>query len=349
MSRRSLSLTVATVALGVLVAVALLVPVPYVVMSPGPTENTLGAFDGKPIITIKGHRVYDTTGHLNMTTVSVSKPSTHIRLAEVLHAWWDGDQIVLPRDVVYPPDQTVKQVQKQSKQEMVGSQSAAVVAGLGEAGIDALHTTITSVTSGAPAQGVFRKGDDVVSVDGTKVADAAALAQAVGSLKPGTKVAVGVVRDGAKRTLHVTTEASPDDASKSRIGVRLEDEYDPPFKVNFDLGQKIGGPSAGMMFSLGIYDKVTKGQLTGGRFVAGTGTIDPAGEVGQIGGIQQKIAGAQAAGATVFLVPAGNCKEAADSSVAGKVELIKVSTLDQAIKSLHALGSDDQSAITHCG
>jgi PDZ domain-containing protein len=137
--------------------------------------------------------------------------------------------------------------------------------------------------------------------------------------------------------------------STSRIGVTLGEAYNPPFDVNIDLGQEIGGPSAGLMFSLAIYDKLTPGALTGGRYVAGTGTIDASGKVGPIGGIQQKLAAAEHAGAEVFLTPAKDCDHAVTSPFADDLELIKIATIDDAINGLEALDNGDDADVPRCG
>lgn len=349
MNGRSTALVVATACLVALFGVAFLAPMPYVVMSPGVTENTLGEFGGRAVIQISGHKTYPTNGNLNMTTVSVTSADYHVRLPQVLSAWWSKDQIVLPRDVIYPPDQTVEQVENQNSQEMLDSQSAAVVAGLGEAGIDALWVKVTKVVADTPAVGVLKSGDEIVSIDGTRVRNLADVMTAVGDLPPQRTVTVGILRNGTPATVTLETEQSPMDPAKSRVGVLLRDVYNPPFTVDINLGQEIGGPSAGLMFSLAIFDKITPGSLTGGRFIAGTGTIDSAGVVGEIGGIQQKIAGAYDAGAQYFLVPAANCAEAGASSLADDVELIKVDTLDHAVGALEALLTGDDAAITRCG
>jgi PDZ domain-containing protein len=348
-NRRSAALVVAVVCLIALVGVAFLAPMPYVVMSPGVTENTLGAVKGHAVVVVSGHKTYPTNGHLNLTTVSVTSADYHVRLPQVLAAWWSHDEIVLPRDVIYPPNQTVQQVDKVNQQEMLDSQSAAVVAGLAEDGIRANRIKVSKVLPDTPASGVLRAGDEITSVNGSKVWSSDEVASAVSALAPGSLVRLGVVRSGSPTVISLKTQANPDDRSASRLGVQLLDDYKPPFKVNIDLGQEIGGPSAGLMFSLAIYDKLTPGALAGGRFIAGTGTIDPSGAVGEIGGIQQKIAGAYDAGARYFLVPAGNCAEAAGSSFAGKIDLIKVSSLDQAVHALRALDSGNTSAITPCG
>jgi PDZ domain-containing protein len=346
---RKTALSAAVLVLVVLVAVVVLVPMPYVVMSPGVTENTLGTFRGKPVISIKGHQTYPTTGHLDLTTVSVTSPDSHPRLPDILRAWWSSDEIVLPRDVVYPPQESISAVTHENQTAMLSSQSDAKAVGLAEAGIDAVTITVQEVDSGAPADGVLQKGDEIETVGGTAVDSVAQVVSAIESLSPGSRVSLGIKRAGSDETVRLTTAASPDDPSKSRIGVSLDEEYDPPFKVDIDLGQQIGGPSAGLMFSLGIYDLLTPGDLTGGRYIAGTGTIDLEGKVGPIGGVQQKIAGAYANGATIFLVPAGDCDEAGGSPLAGKIDLVRVSTMDEAVKALNAFNDGTEDSLRRCG
>ncbi len=348
MSRRTTSLTVAGVLLVALVTVAFSVPMPYVVLSPGVTENTLGSYEGKPVVTIRGHRTYPTSGHLDLTTVSVTSPEYKPRLPQILQAWWSPRQIVLPREVIYPAEQTVTEVKQENQQQMVDSQTQAIVVGLAEAGIDALKVEVQGVVEGAPAEGELRTGDEIVSVDGTPVDSTGDAVEAISGRSPGDSVTLGIVRNGQPRDIQLTTESAPDDPEAARVGIELADDVDLPFDVDIELGQDIGGPSAGLMFSLAVYDLLTPGQLTGGRFIAGTGTIDLSGNVGLIGGVQQKIAGAAENGATVFLVPSGDCAEAAQSDLADDVELVKVSTIDDAVEALQALNSGDEATIPRC-
>lgn len=348
MTRRTTSLVAAGIVLAALLAVSFFVPMPYVVMSPGLTENTLGSFNGARVITVEGHKTYPTSGRLDLTTVSVTAPDYSPRLNEVLSAWWAGDEIVVPRDVAYPPDQSVEDVEQTNQNDMASSQNSAIAAGLAQAGIDSVTVRIDDVESGAPADGVLQKGDTITSVDGRPVTSIDVAVAEISSVTPGDRIDLVVDRDGKAQTVQLTTEPSPDDESRSRVGVALGEVVDPPFDVKIKLGQRIGGPSAGTMFSLAIYDLITPGELTGGRFIAGTGTITAGGTVGVIGGVQQKIAGAYDEGATVFLVPAGDCAEAAASDLAGKMMLVKVETLNDAVKALEALGTPDQKSIATC-
>jgi PDZ domain-containing protein len=347
MSRKTASLTTAVLVLLALIGVAVAVPMPYVVMSPGGTENTLGSYKGTSIITIDGHKTFPTSGALDLTTVSVTSPDYSPRLPDVLRAWWSQDEIVLPREVVYPTGESVSQVNEQNQTDMLDSQSSAIAAGLGQAGIDAIAAKVESVTVGAPADGVLEAGDVILAVDGTTVANSAEAISAISSVPPESTVRLRIERGDDTRTVSIVTEKNPDDPTKSLIGAVLTD-FAPPFDVTIDTGQDIGGPSAGMMFALGVYDKITPGSLTGGKHVAGTGTITTDGRVGPIGGIQQKIAGAVDSGATVFMAPAANCAEALGSQNLDNVELIKVTTLDSAVTSLNDLASGDTSDLPRC-
>lgn len=348
MTRRTISLVAAGVVLTALLAVAFFAPMPYVVMSPGLTENTLGSYKNTKVIDINGHKTFPTSGHLDLTTVSVTSPDYSPRISEVLSAWWNKNDIVVPRDVAYPPNESTQQVQQQNQRDMTSSQDSAIAAGLAEDGIQSVSVTVNDVEKGAPADGVLEKGDVITKVDGTPMHSVTATQNAVLSTKPGDDVTLVITRDGKRQTITLTTAPSQDDPSKGRIGVALGESVNPPFPVKITLGEDIGGPSAGMMFALAIYDTLTPGALTGGKYIAGTGTITSDGTVGVIGGIQQKIAGAHREGATVFLVPAGDCAEAVQSPFADDVQLVKVNTLDDAVKALEGLKSGDTSAVTPC-
>ncbi len=350
MSRRATSLLVASIVLVAMVSVAFMVPMPYVVQSPGVTENTLGTFDGKPVIRISGHKTYKVSGHLELTTVQVTSPGYRPRLPDVLAAWISPDKAVIPRDVYYPPKQTVEEAEKETRADMVDSQTKAIAAGLSEAGIEAYLVTVTDVTDGAPAQDVLQKGDVITSVDGVGIASSAQAVEAIRAVTPGSLIRLGIERSGAPSVVSLTTQANPEDSERSQIGATLSEAFDPPFDVEIKLGLDIVGPSAGLMFSLAIYDLLTPGELTGGRFVAGTGTIDVTGHVGKIGGIRQKIAGAfkGGEGASVFLVPADNCVEAAGSDLATEVMLVKVATINQAVRALESIEGGDTSSLTLC-
>lgn len=335
MSRRALTLMVAgllTLALGV---VGAWLPVPYVVLSPGPTENTLGLVKGKSVISIEGHRVYPTSGRLSLVTVAYQGgPGSPIDLLTALRGWVDSTAAVVPEETIFPKTSTVQEVEQENTQEMASSQQLATAAALTELKIPIkMLITVGSTQKGTPADGVLKAGDEIYAVDGARQPTADAIARAVQKHKPGDRVRLTVRRDGKPVDLMVGTVAGQD--GKALVGVIMVPRFVFPFDVNINVGD-VGGPSAGLMFSLGIYDKLTPGALTGGKSIAGTGTITPEGQVGPIGGIQQKMVGARDAGATIFLTPADNCAEAMRAVPEG-LRLVKVDTMHSAVQSINAL------------
>jgi Lon-like protease len=333
-SRRAVTLLVA--AAGVLAALILAasLPVPYVALTPGPTLNTLGSLSGKPLIQVSGHPVHSTSGHLNMVTVSyLGGPNTHFNVFAALRSWLTPTNAVVPEEEIFTPGQTQQQVVQQDTEEMVNSQQTATAAALCQLNIPFTTTdTIQATEKGKPAAAVLRAGDVITAVDGTPVNcrhDAAALIQ---KRAPGAPVTLTIRRHGQVMTFRLRTVSV---SGTPVVGVEVAESFTFPFRVKISIGD-IGGPSAGMMFALGIIDKIGHDDLTGGKFIAGTGEIEADGKVDPIGGIQQKMAGARAAGATVFLTPAANCPDTRGAVPAG-LRLIKVSTLGGAIADLNAL------------
>jgi len=235
--------------------------------------------------------------------------------------------------------------------EMVSSQDTAIAAALTELGYKLpMQIEVLAVTEGSPADGKLKVRDRIVSVNGTritKVEQVSKLIQAGGVGKP---VHVAVRRGNRTRTVTLTSKASPDNPKVARVGVQIGTGYDFPFDVSVRLGEEIGGPSAGLIFSLGVYDTLTPGSLTGGTDIAGTGTIDERGHVGSIGGIQQKIVAAADAGAKIFLVPPGNCGSALAADVTkDEIKLVKAPTMHSAVQSLKAYARDKNADLPACG
>lgn len=338
MSRRNLTLLLSSVLGLALVLVVAVARVPYVALAPGPTYNTLGLDDsGTPVISVRGHATYADTGHLNMTTISVVTPMT---LAQALRGWLRHDFAVVPREVIYPPDETSDQVRKQDAADFKASQGSATAAALRYLGFKGtVHVLVDKVQSDAPASGVLRPNDQITSVDGKPVPDAKGLRALIGTRTPGQSVRLGIRRGGKDLQVTVGTVPTTDKDGTVRpiVGIETSETTDYPIQVTISLGD-IGGPSAGLMFALGIVDELEPGSLTHGRFIAGTGTIDADGTVGPIGGIQQKLIGARRRGATVFLVPAANCADALSSPPKG-LKLVKVSSLRGAVSELGKLAS----------
>jgi PDZ domain-containing protein len=349
MTRRTASLLVAGLLLVALCAVAWLRPVPYVAMRPGPVEDTLGEVGGKPIVEISGQRTYPTQGRLDLTTVSVTAPTAELTLGDALVAWFDPQRALVPRDLYYPAEQSVKEAEHESAVAMASSQDSAVVAALSELGYQVpFRVVVHSVSKGAPAQGHLRVGDVITAVHGTPVEEAADVSALLQDVEPGQQATFTVRRDGRETEVRSPTTAAEDDPSRTLVGITIADDPQIPFYVSNKLGQRIGGPSAGLMFSLAIVDKLTPGALTGGEHIAGTGTITMNGQIGPIGGIGQKIAGADNAGASVFLVPSANCAEARKAQ-SNDLTLVRVPTLESAVDALHSLAHDPEASVPTCG
>ena len=339
MSRRSLTLLLASALALVLTAGAATARVPYVALGPGPTYNTLADVGGSPVLKIEGRPTFPTDGHLDLTTVSVQPQLT---LVQALQGWFERDLAVVPREVVYPPGKSDDEVQEENAAAMAASQSSAATAAARQLGFRVAVVRVQELGERSPAQGKLEPGDVLRSVDGKDVRDAAELRALIGQKRVGDVVTIGYERDGAPGTVEVRTGVGGGDGERRPvIGVVTEEEpLKAPFTVTITL-EDVGGPSAGLMFALGILDKLGAASLTGGRFIAGTGEIRSDGTVGAIGGISQKLVAAKAKGAAAFLVPEGNCAEAASRPPAG-LPLIKVATLQDALAGLEALRRGDE-------
>ena len=335
MSRRSLTLLIASIGTAVAIAVSVLVPVPYVILGPGPTLNTLGKdSSGRPLISISGRATYPVSGHLNMVTVSYQGcQGDRFNIFTALVAWLNPHQAVVPESEICPAGQTQQQTQQQDTQEMTGSQQSATAAALSQLHIAySTQVVVVQTEKGLPAYGVLEAGDVITAVDGHPVTSQTGLTGLIGAHPAGSTLTVTVTRNGQSKQVRVATRES---GGHPVMGVEITSRYKFPFNVAISVGD-IGGPSAGLMFALGIIDKLTKLDLTGGKFIAGTGEIEASGKVDAIGGIQQKMVGARNAGATVFLTPASNCADTKGAVPAG-LRLVKVSTLAQAVSYLQAI------------
>jgi PDZ domain-containing protein len=329
MGRRGVTLALGAVLLLLLIWQAGTAPVPYVELGPGPTENTLGSHDGKPIITIEGRAETASAGQLRLTTVNVRD---NLTLLDAVRGWFSGDSAVVPRELVYPPDKTEKQVDEENANSFRESQTSAETVALRKLGFPVL-VTVTEVSKGSPAEAALRVNDVITAIDGTPVTSSQKLRELIRAKPAGTSLQVGFTRDGVASVAAVAAAAAED--GSPRLGVVIEHRQPAPFDVKFDL-DRIGGPSAGLMFALGVIDKVDPVDLTGGVRVAGTGTIDDEGNVGPIGGIPQKLRGAKRDKARVFFAPAANCAEAKANAVDG-LPMVRVATVDDALAALQAL------------
>lgn len=350
MSRRIASSILACVLLAALFGVAAFFPVPYVTMSPGPTVDVLAETRGEEIVQVEGHRSYPTDGRLELTTVSVTSPGKELSLGQALSAWFDTTRAVYPRDVVYNPEETEEDVATESTVSMVSSQDTAIAAALTELGYDlTMSTEIFDVSDGGPAEGKLKARDRIVSVNGVEATDAEAVVEAVQKSGVGASAEFVVRRSGDEQAVAVKTEAAEDDPDRAVVGVTVGGGYDFPFNVSVNIDDNIGGPSAGLIFALAVYDTLTPGALTEGLEIAGTGTITADGVVGPIGGIQQKVVAAADTGAAVFLVPPDNCESALGAAVdEEEIELVKATSLRGAVSSIRAYAKDENAELPRC-
>ncbi|MEO5652005.1 MAG: PDZ domain-containing protein [Marmoricola sp.] len=350
MKRRTWAGVIAFFLVVVFTVVAAREPVPFVTFAPGPTVNVLGKFDGKPIIEVSGRETYLDKGGLRLVTVVPSGAERKVSLAELVSAWVDPNRAVYPYEAIYQPKDTRASVRRESSVQMVSSQDNAVAAALGALGVKyQTAVKIAEVEDGGPAAGKLEVGDLVLAVDGDKVRTLEQLTAKIRPQPVGSDLTLQVRRDGKVLQEELTTTGSPTDAKASAIKVQIAPSYEFPINVDLNISENIGGPSGGLMFALGIYDVLTPGSLTGGKTIAGTGEIDAAGTVGEIGGIQQKLVGAQDDGAKLFLVPAANCADALDgNSDPDKMRLVKVTNLSDAITEVQAWVKDPNAELTRC-
>ncbi|RSM58626.1 PDZ domain-containing protein [Kibdelosporangium aridum] len=303
------------------------VPVPFVALGPGPTYDTLGAVENTQIVQVDGTQTYPTSGQLRMTTVSLKREVT---LFSAFGLWVSGRYALAPREEYIKPGQTEDEVQQQNVKLFQDSQSDAEVAAMRFLN-HPVKVVVSEVTAGAPADRVIEPGDRLLRVNGKQIVQQEDVVAAVEPTKPGQTIEVVLQRNGQDRTVSVTLGSAPD-RQQGYMGIRGVDRADVPFKTTIHL-QDVGGPSAGLIFSLAIIDRLTPDDLAGGQPIAGTGEIDVKGNVGPIGGIGFKLVAAAEDGAKTFLVPAANCAEAKADPPAG-LQLIKVDNLAGAVKAL---------------
>ncbi|MET3718252.1 MULTISPECIES: S16 family serine protease [unclassified Arthrobacter] len=343
--RVSVMMLAGMLALGLGIAVGT-IPVPYVVESAGPTFNTLGQTQGSPVISVTGHESYPANGNLDLTTVYVDGgPNGPVSILGAFGAWLDGSKSVYPQELIYPTGTTKEQAEEQSSVAMTTSQENAVASAL--RGLDipfGQQLQAAGLSDGSPSKGKIEDGDIFETINGKPITSLAVVQEELAAGQ-GAPAALVVQRAGESISQSITPMANG--AGRYILGVKLKYLFTFPFDVKISL-DKVGGPSAGLMFSLGIIDTVTPGDLTGGKHVAGTGTITPDGAVGPIGGIQQKMLGARAGGATLFLAPADNCDDVVGHVPEG-MQVVKVENLAQARAAVELAGSgQDTSALPLC-
>lgn len=311
-------------------AIGVFVRIPYVALGPGPTYDVLGSSEGGTVIEIDGEKTYPTAGELRMTTVSRIDDVT---LLYGLGMWVSGRYALAPRDEYFRPGETDEQVKKESVKQFKDSQSYAEVAALRKLGYP-VKVLAGEIVQDSPADRSLAVGDQLLVVNGKKVAKAEDVRNALKGTLPGQMIEMVIQHEKTRKTVRIKL-AQKEDREEGFIGLVATERANVPFKIDITL-EDVGGPSAGLMFALAIFDQLTPGALTGGEKIAGTGTINDRGGVQRIGGIGFKLVAARDAGASTFLVPEGNCPEAVDADVEG-LRLVRVATLDAAVSALEKL------------
>lgn len=348
LSGRNIGLLITAVVLVVAIAALNLIHVPKVILRPGPVTNTLGKSGDKPVIEVKGAKTYPTSGTLDFTTVSMAGgPQYPVSVMEWLRAkYLDDDAQIYPEDVWFPKGVTSQQVQQQSTAEMTNSQQTAEVVAMRAAGVTVPESVkVVQLQEGAAAEGKLKAKDVLVELAGHKVSTLASVSAAMAKVKAGTTVPVTVKR--GSKTLQLKVPTSKGEDGHAVFGIAISPSYKFPYDVKVNAGD-VGGPSAGTMFTLAIYDLLTPGALTGGHKVAGTGTMSEDGSVGPIGGIRQKMLGAKRAGAKFFFAPNSDCNEAKGHVPSG-LTVIKINTLQDALAALKQVAAGKTTGFTGCG
>ena len=344
--RRSVGLVFLVLGISALLAVWFF-PTPYVIEQPGPAYNVLSTDGGKQIISVEDASTYRTSGTLDLLTVQIAgNRSKTPSWMEIFSAWLDPAKSVLPIDQVFPANQTLEESTAESTAMMEQSQQEAIAVALKTLGYETpVQLYVSEVTKNSPSSGQIIAADFVQKVNGVRVSKIEELRAQVNKFDGKSPLQVELLRDGATKTFSITPKK--DETGAYRIGILVGYKYDFPVKINLQLAD-VGGPSGGMMFALGIYDKLTPGELTGGKSIAGTGTIDGSGVVGPIGGIQQKMFGAQQAGAKFFLAPKENCGEVVGHIPAG-LQVFRVTNFTEALTAVEKIGKGENlSSLPSC-
>ena len=333
-----LVLVVVTSVPGVSRATGLRIGVPFAAMGPGPSFDVLGTTDdGQEVVQIDGAPVDDTDGQLRMLTVSVF---TDLGLGDAIAMWFDKDRELVPLSSVIPPNVSEEDMEEANKQAFTNSESAATLAALNHLGIP-LETVVAEVMEGAPADGLFEVEDVLMLVDGHQVTVPSTVSDYIATKAVGDEVTFTVRRGDDEIEIPVTVGERE---GKPYVGLLMKADPSGDVTVNYRLSD-IGGSSAGMMFALAVIDKLDPGDTTKGIAIAGTGTIDPDGTVGPIGGIKHKMTAAEEAGAELFLAPADNCDEVVEKDP-GDMTVAKVASLDEALAAIDAYAAGQP--VTSC-
>lgn len=333
-TRRGWMLIIATFTTLLLLGITFLMPVPFVKLAPGPTFNVISDVDGQSVIQISGTETYPTSGNLDMVTVLESGgPRGGLTFVDAIASWLNPSDAVVPRELIFPDDETGEDVQVKQAVSFSTSQSDAIAAAMNFLKKPIIsQIVVTAVYSDSPSDGKLQPRDELLKINGTQIASPAQVGDGIRAEPIGTTFTFTVKRGDEEQDVQVTSAPNPDDETVPYIGIGVGVFYSAEFPINFTL-QDVGGPSAGLVFTTGIIDLLTPGDLTDGKYIAGTGTIAPDGTVGPIGGIRQKLAGARNNGATLFLMPESHCEEAFGHIPDG-LTVVPIKTLTEAVQTI---------------
>ena len=311
-------------------------PIPYVFFKPGVPDDVTGN-----LITINDAKSYPVNGKLYLTSILVTNPDAPVLGIETIMNWAIGPHVVLPREVIYPPAVPGERIQRDSRDEMAGSRITSTAAALRYLGFEIQEIYyINRIRDYSKAGGILQPGDRILSVNGSTIGKIEDIRSAYSNNKIGEFIDIKVERqvDGKSVILNQRVELVANgeaggDKSRPAIGVLIGTSAKFPIDIDFNL-RGVGGPSAGLIFAIGIVEKMTPEDLLRGRSVAGTGAITPAGKVQAIGGIEEKMVGASRKGVAIFLAPRENCPDI--KHVPKGLKVIPVSTLSEAISALRA-------------
>lgn len=321
----------AMIVLAIIVALSMVIKVPYVAFTPGPVreiDEMVVLADPDPL-----------TGEFYMLTVS---SSSALSALEFVVAGLDPQSDIYDRERVRPSGISDEQYAERNRELMDESKATAVLVALERAGFEVEFTDegvlVAGFSEGSPVEGILRADDVIVSVDGVPVDLAGDLISLISERSIGDEVTLTIERDGEVIERTVTLVPNADDPNRPMIGFLATThnfDYVTPIEIDIDDGN-VGGPSAGLMYTLTLIDLLSDEDLSHGLVVAGTGSIRPDGSIGPIGGVRQKVYAAAEAGADFMLVPADNWAEA--QTAEANVELVRVATVDEAIEFLTGLG-----------
>ncbi|WP_083680162.1 MULTISPECIES: PDZ domain-containing protein [unclassified Pseudonocardia] len=323
---RIVVLLAATVALG---AVGSALPVPLVSESAGPTVDVLGESDGRPVIATPSTAPNPPAGRLLLTTVSVTDDLNGLTAAKF---WFDGDHRLVPRSSVYPPGLSYDELQNRNSSDFADSEVDAVAAALSLLRIPQ-DVSVHNLTDGSPAAGILRPGDLITRIDGQEIGSIESVRSILSQRLPGDVVTIEALRSGHPESVDIRLSEGSEIGS-GVVGVTLSVRPRSSDQVEISL-KGIGGPSAGLIFALGVFERLSPKSIIRGRDWSGTGVITPEGAVKPISGAEFKVAAARNAGAKYFLVPRENCSIAAGANVDG-IQVLGVSDLKEAVSIISA-------------